>query len=72
MIMNKQGGKREGAGRKKLDYPFKVIQVRVPLDYEKQVKDFIKILRKQWLQDNQKDSLYGSMQYKRNKKQKNC
>lgn len=51
--MGTSGGKRIGAGRKKLEYPFKILQLRVPLDYEKQVKDFIKILRKQWLQDNQ-------------------
>ena len=44
-----QGGVREGAGRKKLDYPFKIIQVRVPLDMEYAVKDFIKKLRKEWL-----------------------
>jgi hypothetical protein len=43
-----QGGKRDGAGRKKLDYDFKVIQVRVPLDMEYAVKDFIKKLRKEW------------------------
>ena len=46
--MNIQGGKREGAGRKRLDYPFKIIQVRVPLEMEGAVKDFIKKLRKEW------------------------
>ena len=47
-----QGGKRDGAGRKKLDYDFKVIQVRVPLEMEGAVKDFIKKLRKEWLTAN--------------------
>lgn len=48
--MNTQGGKREGAGRKRLDYDFKVIQVRVPLEMEDAVKQFIKKVRKEWLQ----------------------
>jgi len=47
-MSSKQGGVREGAGRKRLDYPFKVIQVRVPLDMEVAVKDFIKKIRKEW------------------------
>jgi len=47
-----QGGKRDGAGRKKLDYDFKVIQVRVPLEMEGAVKDFIKKLRNEWLTAN--------------------
>ena len=46
--MSKQGGKRDGAGRKKLDYDFKILQLRVPLDMEYAVKDFIKKLRKEW------------------------
>jgi hypothetical protein len=52
MMSNTQGGKRDGAGRKKLDYDFKVIQVRVPLDMEYAVKDFIKKLRNEWLTAN--------------------
>ncbi len=51
-MSNTQGGVREGAGRKKLDYPFKIIQVRVPLDMEGAVKDFIKKLRNEWLTAN--------------------
>ena len=47
-----QGGVREGAGRKKLDYDFKIIQVRVPLEMEGAVKDFIKKLRNEWLTAN--------------------
>ena len=47
-MSSKQGGVREGAGRKRLDYPFKIIQVRVPLEMEGAVKDFIKKLRKEW------------------------
>ena len=46
--MSKQGGKRDGAGRRKLDYDFKILQLRVPLDMEVAVKDFIKKLRKEW------------------------
>jgi hypothetical protein len=52
MMSNTQGGVREGAGRKKLDYPFKIIQVRVPLEMEGAVKDFIKKLRNEWLTAN--------------------
>ena len=48
-MSSKQGGVREGAGRKRLDYPFKIIQVRVPLEMEGAVKDFIKKIRKEWL-----------------------
>ena len=48
-MSSKQGGVREGAGRKRLDYPFKIIQVRVPLEMEEAVKDFIKKIRKEWL-----------------------
>jgi len=48
-MSNTQGGVREGAGRKRLDYPFKIIQVRVPLEMEGAVKDFIKKIRKEWL-----------------------
>jgi hypothetical protein len=48
-MSNTQGGKRDGAGRKKLDYDFKILQLRVPLDMEASVKDFIKKLRKEWL-----------------------
>ena len=44
-----QGGVREGAGRKRLDYPFKIIQVRIPLEMEAQVKHLIKTIRKEWL-----------------------
>lgn len=44
-----QGGKREGAGRKKLDYDFKILQLRVPTEMEGAVKDFIKKIRKEWL-----------------------
>ena len=51
-MSSKQGGVREGAGRKRLDYPFKIIQVRVPLEMEESVKDFIKKLRKEWLTAN--------------------
>jgi hypothetical protein len=51
-MSNTQGGVREGAGRKKLDYPFKIIQVRVPLEMEGAVKDFIKKLRNEWLTAN--------------------
>ena len=51
-MSNTQGGVREGAGRKKLDYDFKVIQVRVPLEMEGAVKDFIKKLRNEWLTAN--------------------
>ena len=51
-MSNTQGGKRQGAGRKKLDHPFKIIQVRVPLEMEESVKDFIKKLRKEWLTAN--------------------
>ena len=47
--MNKQGGKREGAGLKKLDYDFKILQLRIPTEMEVAVKDFIKKLRKEWL-----------------------
>jgi hypothetical protein len=43
-----QGGKREGAGRKPLDYDFKILQLRVPTEMEVAVKDFIKKLRKEW------------------------
>ena len=50
--MSKQGGKRDGAGRKKLDYDFKILQLRVPLEMEGAVKDFIKKLRKEWLTAN--------------------
>ena len=46
--MNKQGGKRDGAGRKKLDYDFKILQLRIPTEMEVAVKDFIKKLRKEW------------------------
>jgi len=52
MMSNTQGGVREGAGRKKLDYPFKIIQVRVPLEMEGAVKDFIKKIRNEWLTAN--------------------
>lgn len=51
-MSSKQGGVREGAGRKRLDYPFKIIQVRVPLEMEGAVKDFIKKIRKEWLTAN--------------------
>jgi hypothetical protein len=51
--MNKQGGKRQGAGRKKLDYDFKILQLRVPLEMEEAVKEFIKKIRKEWQQENQ-------------------
>ena len=51
-MSSKQGGVREGAGRKRLDYPFKIIQVRVPLEMEVAVKDFIKKIRKEWLTAN--------------------
>jgi len=51
-MSNTQGGKRQGAGRKQLDYPFKIIQVRVPLEMEGAVKDFIKKLRNEWLTAN--------------------
>jgi len=44
--------KQEIAGRKKLDYPFKIIQVRVPLEMEGAVKDFIKKIRNEWLTAN--------------------
>lgn len=47
--MSKQGGKRDGAGRRKLDYDFKILQLRVPLEMEGAVKDFIKKIRKEWL-----------------------
>ena len=47
-MSNTQGGKREGAGRKPLDYDFKILQLRVPTDMEVAVKDFIKKLRKEW------------------------
>ena len=50
--MNKQGGKRDNAGRKKLDYDFKILQLRVPLEMEGAVKDFIKKIRKEWLTAN--------------------
>ena len=40
-MSSKQGGVREGAGRKRLDYPFKIIQVRVPLEMEESVKDWL-------------------------------
>jgi len=46
--MNK-GGNRVGAGRKLLDYDFKVIQVRIPLELEKEAKLLIKKLREEWL-----------------------
>jgi len=48
-MSNTKGGFREGAGRKKLDYDFKIIQVRVPAVLENEVKYFIKKLRKEWL-----------------------
>lgn len=51
--MNKQGGKRNGAGRKKLDYDFKILQLRIPLEMEGAVKEFIKKIRKEWQQENQ-------------------
>ena len=44
-----QGGVRQGAGRKRLDYPFKIIQVRIPLEMEFEVKNSIKKIRKEWL-----------------------
>ena len=47
-MSNTQGGKREGAGRKPLDYDFKILQLRVPTEMEGAVKDFIKKLRKEW------------------------
>ena len=47
-----QGGLREGAGRKKLDYPFKIIQVRIPLELEEEAKRLVKNLRKEWLSKN--------------------
>jgi hypothetical protein len=50
--MNKQGGKRQGAGRKQLDYDFKILQLRVPTEMEGAVKDFIKKLRNEWLTAN--------------------
>ena len=48
-MSNTQGGKRQGAGRKRLDYPFKIIQVRIPLEMEFEVKNLIKKIRKEWL-----------------------
>ena len=47
-----QGGVRDGAGRKKLDYDFKILQLRVPTEMEGAVKDFIKKLRNEWLTAN--------------------
>ena len=47
-----QGGVRQGAGRKRLDYPFKIIQVRIPLEMEFEVKNLIKKIRKEWLTAN--------------------
>jgi hypothetical protein len=47
-MSNTQGGKREGAGRKPLDYDFKILQLRVPTEMEGAVKDFIKKIRKEW------------------------
>ena len=51
-MSSKQGGKREGAGRKKLDYDFKILQLRIPTEMEVAVKDFIKKIRKEWLTAN--------------------
>jgi hypothetical protein len=51
-MSNTQGGKRQGAGRKQLDYDFKILQLRVPTEMEGAVKDFIKKLRNEWLTAN--------------------
>jgi len=48
-MSNTQGGVREGAGRKPLNYDFKILQVRVPTEMKGAVKDFIKKIRKEWL-----------------------
>lgn len=47
--MSNSGGKRVGAGRKPLDYDFKIIQVRIPRELEQEAKLLIKNLREQWL-----------------------
>ena len=44
-----KGGNRAGAGRIPLDYDFKVIQVRIPLELEQEAKLLIKKLREEWL-----------------------
>lgn len=49
--MKNSGGKRSGAGRKALDYDFKVIQVRVPIELEQEAKLLIKKLREEWLRN---------------------
>lgn len=47
--MGTSGGKRTGAGRKALDYDFKILQLRVPIELEQEAKLLIKNLREQWL-----------------------
>lgn len=47
--MKNSGGIRAGAGRKPLDYDFKIIQVRVPVELEQEAKLLIKNLREEWL-----------------------
>jgi len=49
--MKNSGGKRSGAGRKPLDYDFKVIQVRIPIELEQEAKLLIKNLREEWLRN---------------------
>lgn len=40
--MNKQGGKRKGAGRKLSPYKTKTVSFRVRLEWEKEIKETVK------------------------------
>lgn len=50
--LNKQGGKRKGAGRKHAPYKTKTVAFRVKIEYVDRLKQLVKAAVAEWLANN--------------------